>query len=352
MAEPEKLKRFINCYVPTGRCNFRCEYCYITLKRQFDGNLFKMQVPLEHFRKAVSKKRLGGMCLFNLCAGGETLLSPEIIPVIRVLLEEGHNVAVVTNGTCSASFEKLAELEKALLEMLYFKFSFQYLELIRTNTLDIFFQNVKRMRDVGCSFSIDITPHDRLIPHIPEIKRIFMEQLGALPHLGVARDTSTNELKLLTEMSREEYIATWSVFESEKFNYRMQEFLKPHHEYCHAGDWTFSLEIGTGNMRKCDGAPVPKEMDFYNLYENPDEEIKFEAIGHNCPVAHCYNCHALLALGTIPELQAPTYTEMLDRVDNEGRHWLSPRLRELYSHKLIESYDTQNNSENVVSAVG
>lgn len=337
MADSEKLKRFINCYVPTGRCNFRCEYCYITLKRQFDGNLFEMQVSLEHFRKAVSKKRLGGMCLFNLCAGGETLLSPEIIPVIRILLEEGHNVAVVTNGTCSDSFKEIAKFDPYLLEMLYFKFSFQYFELIRTNRLDVFFKNVKRMRDAGCSFSIDITPHDRLIPYILEIKRIFMKEIGTLPHISVGRDTSTNELRLLTDLTREEYIQTWSVFDSAKFDYKIQEFSKPHREYCYAGDWAFSLEIGTGNMRKCDGAPVPKEMDFYNLYENPNEEIKFEAIGHNCPIAHCYNCHALLTLGTIPELETPCYTEMLDRVDDQGRHWLSPRLRELYSHKLIES---------------
>lgn len=339
MAGTEKLKRFINCYVPTGRCNFRCEYCYITLKRQFDGEMFKMQVPLEHFRRAVSKKRLGGMCLFNLCAGGETLLSPDIIPVIKILLEEGHNVAVVTNGTCTASFERITKLSRQLLEMLYFKFSFQYLELIRTNTLDAFFRNVKRMRDAGCSFSIDITPHDKLIPYISEIKRIFTEEMGALPHISVARDTSTNELRLLTELSKEEYIKTWSVFDSAKFDYKIKEFLKPHREYCHAGDWSFSLELGTGNMRKCDGAPVPKEMDFYNLYENPDEEIKFECIGKDCPISHCYNCHALLTLGTIPELETPAYTEMLDRVDKQGRHWLSDRIRELYSHKLAESYE-------------
>lgn len=339
MAGTEKLKRFINCYVPTGRCNFRCEYCYITLKRQFDGEMFKMQVSLEHFRRAVSKKRLGGMCLFNLCAGGETLLSPDIIPVIKILLEEGHNVAVVTNGTCTASFERITKLSRQLLEMLYFKFSFQYLELIRTNTLDAFFRNVKRMRDAGCSFSIDITPHDKLIPYISEIKRIFTEEMGALPHISVARDTSTNELRLLTELSKEEYIKTWSVFDSAKFDYKIKEFLKPHREYCHAGDWSFSLELGTGNMRKCDGAPVPREMDFYNLYENPDEEIKFECIGKDCPISHCYNCHALLTLGTIPELETPAYTEMLDRVDKQGRHWLSDRIRELYSHKLAESYE-------------
>lgn len=336
MVETLRLKRFINCYVPTETCNFRCEYCYITLKKQFNGKLFEMSYPLEQFRKAVSKKRLGGICLFNLCAGGETLLSPQILPVIKILLEEGHNVAVVTNGTPSASFEELLKIDDVLLEMLYFKFSFQYFELIRTNTMDVFFKNVKKVQEAGCSFSVDITPHDRLIPYISDIKKIFIEQLGALPHITVARDTTTSELKMLTELSKEEFIKTWSVFDSAKFDYKVQEFSKPHHEFCYAGDWSFSLEIGTGNLRKCDGAPVPKKMDFYNMYTNPEEEINFEPIGTKCPIAHCYNCHALLTLGTIPELETPTYAEMLDRIDDKGRHWLQPRIRELYSHKFKE----------------
>ena len=339
MAEKLKLKRFINCYVPTETCNFRCEYCYITLKKKFNGNLFEMQYPLEHIRAAVSKERLGGICLFNLCAGGETLLSPQVIPIIQMLLEEGHNVAVVTNGTVSRSVDEITKLDKRLLELMYFKFSFQYFELVRTNTMQVFFENVKKVQAAGCSFSIDITPHDRLIPHIEEIKEIFMKELGALPHISVARDTTTNELKMLTSLSKEEYIKTWSVFKSAKFDYKIQEFLKPHREYCHAGDWSFSLELGTGNLRKCDGAPVPKEMNFYNLYEDPAEKVPFQAIGNHCPIAHCYNCHALLTLGVIPELETPTYAQMLDRVDTQGRHWLQPKIMELYSHKLKESYE-------------
>lgn len=339
MAEELRLKRFINCYVPTETCNFRCEYCYITLTKAFNGNLFEMQYPIEHFRKAVSKERLGGMCLFNLCAGGETMLSPQIIPVIKELLKEGHNVAVVTNGTPAKNFDRLLELDHGLLEMLYFKFSFQYFELVRTGLMDTFFNNIRKIRQAGCSFSVDITPHDGLIPYINTIKQIFMEKLGALPHITVARDTTTKELKILTQLSKEEYIRTWSVFDSAKFDYKIQEFLKPHHQFCYAGDWAFSLELGTGNLRKCDGAPVPKEMNFYNMYENPEEEIPFTPIGTKCPIAHCYNCHALLTLGAIPELTAPTYAKMLDRVDDKGEHWLKPKIRNLYSNRLEGCYN-------------
>ncbi len=330
-----KPKRFINCYVPTQACNFKCSYCYIGQKKEFDNTLFKLIYPLDVIQKATTQERLGGSCIFNLCAGGETLLSQEIIPVIKVLLGNGHNVSIVTNGTITKSFDEILKFNREELEQLYIKFSFHYLELKKRNMLSIFFENVKRIQSANVSFSIDITPCDELIPDIPEIQRIFREEMnGAMPHVSVARDTTTNELKILTKLSKEDYKKVWGVFDSLKFDYKMSEFLKPHHEYCYAGNYSFSLELATGNCRICDGAPNPKSMDFYNLYKNPDEEIPFVEIGTRCPTAHCYNCHALLTLGTIPELDAPTYAQMLDRVDANGRHWLTEKIYKFYSYRL------------------
>lgn len=331
----EKPVRFINCYVPTQACNFRCNYCYIGQKKTFDNNLFVCKYPIDTMRKATSKERLGGCCIFNLCAGGETLLSPNIIPVIRMLLENGHNVSVVTNGTMSKSIEAILEFPQEILRLMYFKFSFHYFELKRLNLMNIFFENVKKVKGKKISFSIDITPCDEMIPYIEDIKKIFNEKMnGALPHISVARDTTSNELKILSCYSKEEYRKIWSVFASSKFDYKIEEFLKPHKEYCHAGNWSFSLELSTGNCRICDGAPNPKNMDFYNLYDKPEEKIPFVEIGNHCPIAHCYNCHALLTLGTIPELQTPTYAEMLDRVDSRGEHWLTKEMQQFYSYKI------------------
>ena len=330
-----ELKRFINCYVPNQACNFRCSYCYIGQKKEFDNTIFECKYPLDTMRKATSLDRMGGLCIFNLCAGGETLLSPNIIPIIRMLLENGHNVSIVTNGTMTHNLEKILLFPKELNELLYFKFSFHYFELNRLNKMSDFFENVYKVRDAGVSFSIDITPCDELVEYIPEIKRIFSEKMdGAMPHISVARDTTTNELKILSKYPKEKYKEIWSVFDSPKFDYNIEEFLKPHKEYCYAGDKSFSLELSTGNCRICDGAPNPAEMNFYNIYENPGEEIPFKQIGKRCPMAHCYNCHALLTLGTIPSLSTPTYAEMLDRVDTKGRHWLTGIIRELYSQRL------------------
>ena len=35
----DKIKRFIDCYVPVTTCTLRCHYCYITHHRLFDNKL-------------------------------------------------------------------------------------------------------------------------------------------------------------------------------------------------------------------------------------------------------------------------------------------------------------------------
>lgn len=330
-------RRFINCYVPTQTCNFRCSYCYISQRKDFQDTLISCKYPLKVIREATTTERLGGICIFNLCAGGETLLSLDIIEVIKILLENGHNVSVVTNGTVAKGFDEIIDFPQKLLERLYIKFSFHYIELKKRNMMEIFFKNVHKIQKEGVSFSIDITPCDELVPYIQDIMSIFKNEMnGALPHISVARDTTSSELRLLSKMSKEEYKKIWGVFNSAKFDYKITEFLKPHKEYCRAGNLSFSLELSTGNCRICDGAPIPKMMDFYNLYNNPFEDIPFVEIGNKCPTAHCYNCHALLTLGTIPELQTPTYAQMLDRIDDSGKHWLSEWMRDFYSCRLSE----------------
>lgn len=56
----EKLKRFIDIYVPVTTCTLRCHYCYITHHRLFDGPLPKFKISPDDFGKALSHDRLGG----------------------------------------------------------------------------------------------------------------------------------------------------------------------------------------------------------------------------------------------------------------------------------------------------
>ena len=182
----DKIKRFIDCTVPVVTCNLRCPYCYITQERDFLKAMPTFRYSAEVIGAALTQERLGGVCHFNLCGGGETLLPKEMIDIIFALLKNGHYLAIITNGTVTKQFEKIAQFPKEYLERLFFKFSFHYLELKKRNLLDRFFENINLMRSVGCSISVELTPDDYYIPYINEIKKICMERVGALCHVTVA----------------------------------------------------------------------------------------------------------------------------------------------------------------------
>lgn len=329
----DKIKRYIDCYVPVTTCTLRCHYCYITTHRLFEGKLPEFKYSPQHVRKALSKERLGGTCLINFCAGGETLLTPNLFGYVKELLEEGHYVMLVTNATLTRRFEEFATLPKELTSHLFFKFSYHYLELKKKNLLDTFFSNIRMMRDCGCSFTLELTPSDEAIPYIDEIKECALRNVGAIPHVTIARDErDAGKLPILTELSRDEYIKTWSVFDSKIFNYKTTIFEVKRHEFCYAGDWSLYLNLQTGNMTQCYRSYFSQ-----NIFEDIEKPIDFKPIGCNCKEYHCYNGHSFIVLGDIPELKAPTYAQLRNRICLDGTEWLQPEMKSFMSTKL---YDT------------
>lgn len=328
----DKLKRFIDCYIDTETCNLRCHYCYIAQLGKFKNKLVKFKYSPQEIRKALSVSRLGGKCLINLCAGGETLLSKEVIPIVKELLEEGHYVMIVTNGTLTNRFKEIAKLPKELLERLFFKFSFHYLELKRLNIIDQFFDNIKMMIDAGCSFTLEITPSDELIPYIDELKKISMEKVGAYCHSTIARDDRTSDIVVLTSKDFDEYKKIWGQLNSDLFKFKTEIFSKKRREFCYAGDWSVYINLSSGEMKQCYFGRV-----IDNIYKNIDKPLHFEAVGCNCLLAHCYNGHAYLAIGDIPELETPTYAELRNRVTKDGKEWLNPKMKAFMSQKLKDN---------------
>lgn len=325
----DKLKRYIECYIPTETCNLRCHYCYITQQRKFNNKLAMFSQTPDEIRRALSVQRLGGICLLNLCAGGETLLSKDVLDVLKALLEEGHYVMVVTNGTLSKRFDEIALFPPQLLKRLIIKFSFHYLELFRLNMIECYFENIEKIRQCGCSFTIEITPNDELIPHIEDIKNLCLENLGTLCHVTIARDDRTPGIDILSDYSFDKYQEIWRDFSSELFNFKTTIFYKRRKEFCYAGDWSIYVNLGTGLMRQC---YCGRELD--NIYSDIAKPLKFGAIGHRCTLPHCYNGHAFLTLGDIPELETPNYAQMRNRIDNKGRNWLEPEMKAFLSQKL------------------
>lgn len=332
----EGIKRFISCEVPTSACNFRCTYCYLTCHRNsYNGKIYDFPLPVEKMVKALSVKRLGGICYFNMCAAGETMLQKNLFPLIKGLIDEGHFCDIITNGSISKKIDELiSTLDEKERSHLFLKFSFHYLQLKERNLLETFVSNVNKAKNAGISYTVEITPHDELIPYIDEIKEFSMKNFGALPHITVARNENTSKIELLTSLTREEYKKTWSVFNSKLFDFKFSIFGRKINEFCYAGQNSLYLALRTGEYKSCYCGDY-----LGNMFTNIEKQIKFCPIG-KCKLAHCFNGHAFIALaGNVPDLKipVPTYEEERNRKCAGGGNWLSENCREFFSTRAGDS---------------
>lgn len=340
------IKRMINAGLTASACNFKCGYCYIShINEEQSTRIPKFRETPEIIGKALSRERLGGLCLFNLCANGETLLPKEIPAILYQILAQGHYVELVTNGTIEARFEEIYNFPSEFLSRLCFKFSFHYIELKKRKLLDVFVKHVKQAKEKGCSFTIEMVAADEFIPFIDEIKEFCIKNFGALCHLTVARDHANN-LDLLTSLSRDEYINTWKTFDSQMFEFKMSVFGEKRKEYCYAGDWLLDIDIETGNTTQCYCSRYNQ-----NIYDDIEKPLLFLPIGKHCTLEHCYNAHALMTLGMIPEYSSPTYFEMRNRVCLDGSSWFTPEMEQVYRTKLLENNVTYNQFTRIVKGV-
>ena len=56
----EKIKKFIDCYIPIEHCNLKCHYCYIPTLENFENRSREIPYSPDFIRKALSKNRWGG----------------------------------------------------------------------------------------------------------------------------------------------------------------------------------------------------------------------------------------------------------------------------------------------------
>ena len=327
-----KIKRLIVINAPIKSCNLKCKYCYISALKENQTGCAKFDYSPEHVGKCLSKERLGGTCIINLTGGGETLIPPEMPQYIYNLLLQGHYLEVVTNGTLTNRFDEIAKFPQELLSHLEFKFSFHYQQLKERKLMDVFFNNVRLMRDKGCSFTIELMPYDEIVPEIPNIIELCKKEVEAVCQVTVGRNDLTKEKDILTKMTKEEYEKTWSVFDSNMFRYKLDILQEKVKKFCYAGLWTLYVDLGTGKAKPCYG-----QMCNQNIFENPNDEIKFEPVGKHCRQPYCYNGHAFLTLGVVPEYDSPTYTDIRNRVCEDRTEWLKDDLKEAFSSKLSES---------------
>lgn len=327
----DKIKRFIDCYIPTETCNLRCHYCYIAQQRKFNNVLAHFSHSLEEIRRAFSFERMGGVCLINFCAGGETLLSNEVLPVVEQLILEGHYVMIVTNGTITKRFQEIANFSEKVKSHLFIKFSLHYLEMVRKGWLSRFAGNVNLMKENKVSFTVEVTPSDELIPCIDDLKQYCLTNFGALCHITIARDDRTDGIEVLSNLGHDEYKKVWNQFESDMFKFKTEIFYQKRNEFCYAGDWSLYVNLETGRINQCYcGKTIGNLYDF-------SKPIPFEAIGRKCSLPHCYNGHAFLTIGDIPEISSVTYDLTRNRKCLDGTEWLQPEMKSIMQSRLEES---------------
>ena len=331
MNKNDMLMKYISLTVPYKFCNLECSYCYIRQERSFENNEIQIPDP-QKVRRALSTERVGGSALINFCAGGETIMVKELVPIFKELVDEGHYISIVTNGTITERFDEILSMGIDM-SHLFVKFSFHYAQLKRKGLLPLYFANIQKIWDAGASFTVEMVPDDSLIPYIEEIKACTVKNVGALPHLTIPRYNLDPSLKVITKLSLDEYRRVWETFDSEMFRFKFSTLNQNRFTKCMAGKWSMIANIENGNIYQC-----LRNSRIGNLYEDMDLPLNEKAVWDKCTLPYCYNCHAYMALGLMEECDAPTYLEVRDRVTSDGRHWISEKMRGIFTQKLYENH--------------
>lgn len=326
------MKKLISMNIPTSICNLRCHYCYIAQRLNcFEGVQPVMKYTPDEVAKGLSAQRLGGAAFINICAAGETLLTKDFDLYLKAILQEGHYCEVVSNMTITYMIDKILSFDKELLNHLEFKCSFHYLELKKKNLLDTFSSNVNRAWEAGASISIEVTPSDELIPYIDELKEFSMTNFGALPHLTIARNDNSSKIEYLTNLSQEEYQRVWEQFDSPFWEFKRTIFGQKRNEFCYAGSWSRIVDLSTGVTHQCYG----QLLSYENVFENPEKPFPDKPIG-KCCVPHCYNGHAWLTLGLIPDFTDVKFGDIRNRRRADGENWLHKDLYAFFNGVCLD----------------
>ena len=327
----DNIVRFFECFLPVTACNLRCSYCYVIQRQNRKNELPHFAYSPQQIGLALTKERLGGTCYFSICGAGETMIPIEIIPIVEKLLENGHYVNLTTNGTLTNRFDEFLAFPKSYLERLHFSFSFHYLELKRLHLLDAFFDNVTKVKTAGCSILVQLNLCDEYNPYLEDIKSICLEKVGAYPQIAATRKENnlSDDIEFMTD-SVDEYQKRGSSFHSPLFDFTMKNFNVKRKEFCYAGDWSFTLDLATGVASRCYFSHVTQD-----IFKNPDEPIRFVAVGHHCRSLFCMNASHFMALGIIPSISAPTYASLRNRIE---ANWYSEKMQAFLNGKLSSSH--------------
>ena len=325
-----EIKRFFECSLPVNACNLKCPYCYVIQEERRKNQIPPIEYSPEHIAKALRRERVGGICYISICGFGETLLQPECVDIVQQLLQEGHFVNITTNGTLTPKFKELIEKSGENISHLHISFSLHYTELKRLNLLNTYFDNVNRMRSAGASVLVQFNLCDEYLPYLEEIKKLCVENVGAMPQVALTRDESVRPMRIWSSLSTEEYYERGTQFDSGLFAFTNQNFNVQRTEFCYAGAWSGVLNMQTGELDKC----YCNRDRTQNIFKNIEEPILFEAVGRDCHNSYCVNSSHFMSLGVIPSLKTPTYGQLRNRPE---AGWYSNVMENFLNGKLYDA---------------
>lgn len=343
----DKIDYFFECLLPITACNLKCHYCYVVQRHNRLMKPAKLNLPADRIVRALRKERIGGCAYFSICGAGETMLQAELLDITHGLLKEGHYVNITTNGTIAKSIDSfLATIPPGLLQHLNFSFSYHYLELVKKKRLYLFFDNIRKVREAGCSFVVQVNLTDEYEPYFDQIKNTCLQHTGALPQLAATRDEVdlSREIRLLTRHSISGYNEAGSEFHSPLFAYTMRNFMVKRKEYCYAGKWGGVIDLGTGVFRPCYASHRQQ-----NLYID-DRPIKYVAVGHHCRSPFCMNSSHFISLGMLPDYDdKSSYAALRNRLCSDKSEWYTPEMKQFLSQKLYDNHRPDTRSDQLKS---
>lgn len=327
-----EIVKFIECLIPITLCNLKCHYCYVMQRHNRNMKHANFSYSVPHMLSCLTQERFGGSVYFSICGAGETTLCPELPELVKGLLSMGHIVNITTNGTCTKQMSKLVDiLTPDEAEALHFSFSFHYLELQRLKMLDIFFENVKKVRDAGCSYFIQFNLNDEYIPYLDDIKNIVLANTGALPQVAATRKENDlkSDIELFSKYGKEQYYKYGQSFDSPLFEYTMKNFNVHRNEYCYAGQVSYVLNLASGVLQACYAS-----IQQLNIFAEPHAPIKFDPMGYHCHSRFCMNSSHFMSLGVIPSEDNISYASLRNRQTSTGGYWYNSIHKEVLSGKL------------------
>ncbi len=278
---------------------------------------------------------MGGPAIIGIIGEGETLIPDKVVPFVHGLLEQGHFVEVVTNMSLTHRIDELLDTSKENLKRLLVKGSLHWNELKRLNKIDDYFNNINKVIEAGASSYPFLVISQDYLPFLDEIKTTCLEKLGELPHC-----TGSLVFDNPDDIKNEDIIKTCPEC-TPKFNEEMQEkfdskiydlfvkflHIKPTSKFCYAGEWSFIVNLATGDYYKCHFAPSEGDM-----FKKPQKTLNLTPIGHNCKASSCSLQYNFLSQGLVPEFKnLPNYSELLDK-----KRLLNDTARKIFDFKYYD----------------